>query len=107
MVFYSILHSRRLGGGEYQQMPRLILNQFRWLNQIVNGKVALLILLGMFVDVVEIISLFAFFCWLQELCSNLLQIVDGAPADIQREIVTALPEILDDPQHDDAAQQLK
>ena len=42
-------------------MPRLILNQFRWLNQIVNGKVALLILLGMFVDVVEIISWFAFF----------------------------------------------
>ena len=33
--------------------------------------------------------------------------MDGAPADIQREIVTALPEILDDPQHDDAAQQLK
>ena len=31
--------SRGLGTGDYQQMPRLILSQFRWLNQIVDGKV--------------------------------------------------------------------
>ena len=43
----------------------------------------------------------------QELCSNLLQIVAAAPAEIQREIITALPEILDDPQHDDTARELK
>ena len=44
---------------------------------------------------------------MQELCSNLLQIVEAAPVDIQREIITALPEIIDDPQHDDTAKELK
>ena len=39
ICLYPILHSRGLGTGDYQQMPRLILSQFRWLNQIVDGKV--------------------------------------------------------------------
>ena len=30
-----------------------------------------------------------------------------APVEIQREIVTAIPEILDDAQHSDAAMELK
>ena len=30
-----------------------------------------------------------------------------APVEIQREVITAIPEILDDAQHDDAAMALK
>ncbi len=44
---------------------------------------------------------------LQDLCDKLLEIVEIAPPEMKREIVTALPEILEDPQHDDAAQKLK
>ena len=87
-----------LGTGDYQQMPRLILNQLRWLDELVDGKVVI----SLPNDVVKIIT-----CSVQELCSNLLQIVEAAPLDIQREIITALPEILDDPQHNDTARQLK
>lgn len=43
----------------------------------------------------------------QDLCEKLLQVVEIAPPEMQREIIVALPEILDDPQHNDAAQKLK
>ena len=44
---------------------------------------------------------------LQELCRELLEVVAGAPVEIQREIVMAIPEILDDAQHNNAASELK
>ena len=43
----------------------------------------------------------------QDLCDKLLEVVEIAPAEMQREIIVALPEILDDPQHNDVAQKLK
>lgn len=85
--------------GDYQQMPRLILNQLRWLDHLVDGKVVIFRL--KFHGSCEHLVCF------QELCSNLLQIVQVAPLEIQREIITALPEILDDPQHNDTAVELK
>lgn len=45
--------------------------------------------------------------YIQELCQKLLEIVNVAPLEIQREIVMAIPEILDDAQHNSAAIQLK
>ena len=41
LIFHVPFHSRdvELGIGDYQQMPRLILNQFRWLDCLVDGKV--------------------------------------------------------------------
>ena len=43
----------------------------------------------------------------QDLCEKLLQVVEIATPEMQREIIVALPEILDDPQHNEAAQKLK
>lgn len=43
----------------------------------------------------------------KNLCDKLLMVVEIAPHEMKREIITALPEILDDPQHDDAAHKLK
>jgi Fanconi anemia group D2 protein len=72
--------SHSLNTRELCQMPALILNQLRWLDHIVNGK---------------------------DLCRELLEVVGVAPVEIQREIVTAIPEILDDAQHNNAALELK
>ena len=49
----------------------------------------------------------SFYLSVQELCAKLLEVVGVAPLEIQREIITALPEILDDAQHTDAATELK
>ncbi len=49
----------------------------------------------------------SFSALLQDLCAKLLEVVGIAPLEIQREIVTAIPEILDDSQHNDAAVELK
>ena len=46
-------------------------------------------------------------CYSQDLCDKLLEVVEIAPPEMKREIITALPEILDDPQHNDAAMKLK
>lgn len=43
----------------------------------------------------------------QDLCRKLLEVMGVAPVEIQREIVTAIPEILDDAEHNDAAMELK
>ena len=43
----------------------------------------------------------------QELCAKLMEIVDVASPQMKTELVSALPDIIDDPQHDDAALQLK
>lgn len=50
-----------------------------------------------------LLSLFPF----QDLCSQLLEVVSVAPLGVQREIITSLPEILEDAQHNDTAKELK
>lgn len=45
--------------------------------------------------------------FVQDLCRKLLEVVGVAPVEIQREIVTAIPEILDDAQHNNAGTELK
>ena len=44
---------------------------------------------------------------IQELCAKLLEVMGIAPVELQREIVSAIPEILDDEQHNMAAAELK
>lgn len=44
---------------------------------------------------------------LQELATKLMELVSVAPVEVQRDIVTSLPEILEDSQHDDIARELK
>lgn len=49
-------------------------------------------------------------CWyvcIQDLGSKLMQLVSVAPTEIQRDIITSLPEILEDSQHGDMARELK
>ncbi|XP_073808860.1 Fanconi anemia group D2 protein isoform X2 [Danio rerio] len=60
-------------------VPRLIVNQLKWLDRIVDGK---------------------------DLSSKLMQMVSVAPVEIQRDIITSLPEILEDSQHGDMAKEL-
>uniref|UniRef100_A0A672Q6L9 Fanconi anemia group D2 protein-like n=1 Tax=Sinocyclocheilus grahami TaxID=75366 RepID=A0A672Q6L9_SINGR len=60
-------------------VPRLIINQLKWLDRIVDGK---------------------------DLSSKLMQMVSVAPVEIQRDIITSLPEILEDSQHGDMAKEL-
>lgn len=65
---------------EFHQIPGLILNQLKWLDCIVEGK---------------------------ELCSKLLEILTIAPVELQRDIITSLPEVLDDSAHREVALHLK
>eukprot|EP00731_Ephydatia_muelleri_P027407 Em0019g280a len=65
---------------DYCQVPKLILNQLRWLDHIVNGT---------------------------ELCTKLLELIDVASYDLKHEVIASLPEILDDSQHSMAATHLK
>lgn len=74
------LRDNTLTKEEFQQIPGLILNQLKWLDCIVDGK---------------------------ELCSKLLDILTIAPVELQRDIITSLPEILDDSTHRTVALQLK
>ncbi|XP_051568967.1 Fanconi anemia group D2 protein isoform X1 [Myxocyprinus asiaticus] len=60
-------------------VPRLIINQLKWLDRIIDGK---------------------------DLSSKLMQMVSVAPVEIQRDIITSLPEILEDSQHGDMAREL-
>uniref|UniRef100_A0A671Q8B5 FA complementation group D2 n=1 Tax=Sinocyclocheilus anshuiensis TaxID=1608454 RepID=A0A671Q8B5_9TELE len=60
-------------------VPHLIINQLKWLDRIVDGK---------------------------DLSSKLMQMVSVAPVEIQRDIITSLPEILEDSQHGDTAKEL-
>ncbi|KAG2470978.1 FACD2 protein, partial [Polypterus senegalus] len=73
-------------GEDGLNMPRLIINQFKWLDRVVDCKSY---------DV------------LQDLASKLMQLVAVAPVEIQRDIITSLPEILEDTQHDDISKELK
>ncbi|TRY99785.1 hypothetical protein DNTS_033949 [Danionella cerebrum] len=62
-----------------QHNNKLIINQLKWLDRIVDGK---------------------------DLSTKLLQMVSVAPVEIQRDIITSLPEILEDSQHGDMAKEL-
>ncbi|KAF3856398.1 hypothetical protein F7725_017121 [Dissostichus mawsoni] len=45
-------------------------------------------------------------CHVQELAVKLMELVSVAPVEVQRDIITSLPEILDDSQHNDIAREL-
>ena len=74
------LRDNTLTKEEFQQIPGLVLNQLKWLDCIVDGK---------------------------ELCGKLLEILTIAPVELQRDIITSLPEILDDDVHRTVALHLK
>lgn len=44
---------------------------------------------------------------IQELATKLMELVSVAPVEVQRDIITSLPEILEDSQHNDVARELK
>ncbi|XP_039972214.1 Fanconi anemia group D2 protein [Xiphias gladius] len=60
-------------------IPRIIINQLKWLDRVVDSK---------------------------ELAAKLMELVSVAPVDVQRDIITSLPEILEDSQHNDVAREL-
>ncbi|KAG8007845.1 Fanconi anemia group D2 protein [Nibea albiflora] len=60
-------------------IPRVIINQLKWLDRVVDSK---------------------------ELATKLMELVSVAPVEVQRDIITSLPEILDDSQHNDIAREL-
>lgn len=51
--------------------------------------------------------LFGLVLCLKELAVKLMELVSVAPVEVQRDIITSLPEILEDSQHNDIARQLK
>ncbi|XP_066464425.1 Fanconi anemia group D2 protein [Eleutherodactylus coqui] len=66
-------------GSDGISIPRLIINQLKWLDLVLNGK---------------------------ELTSKMMQLVAVAPADIQQHVISSLPEILEDAEHNDVAKEL-
>uniref|UniRef100_A0A3Q2VGZ3 FA complementation group D2 n=1 Tax=Haplochromis burtoni TaxID=8153 RepID=A0A3Q2VGZ3_HAPBU len=60
-------------------IPRIIINQLKWLDRVVDTK---------------------------DLASKLMELVSVAPAEVQCDIITSLPEILEDAQHNDIAREL-
>ncbi|XP_029357845.1 Fanconi anemia group D2 protein [Echeneis naucrates] len=60
-------------------ISHLIINQLKWLDRVVDSK---------------------------ELADKLMELVSVAPVDVQRDIITSLPEILEDSQHNDVAREL-
>ncbi|KAM9758802.1 Fanconi anemia group D2 protein isoform 1-T1 [Menidia menidia] len=60
-------------------IPRMIVNQLKWLDRVVDSK---------------------------ELAGKLMELVSVAPLEVQRDIITSLPEILEDSQHNDIAKEL-
>uniref|UniRef100_A0A3Q2QE73 FA complementation group D2 n=1 Tax=Fundulus heteroclitus TaxID=8078 RepID=A0A3Q2QE73_FUNHE len=60
-------------------IPRMIINQLKWLDRVVDTK---------------------------ELAVKLMELVSVAPVEVQRDIITSLPEILEDSQHNDIAKEL-
>ncbi|KAK2862170.1 hypothetical protein Q5P01_001703 [Channa striata] len=60
-------------------IPHMIINQLKWLDRVVNSK---------------------------ELAAKLMELVSVAPVEVQRDIITSLPEILEDSQHNDIAKEL-
>uniref|UniRef100_A0A3Q3XCR8 Uncharacterized protein n=1 Tax=Mola mola TaxID=94237 RepID=A0A3Q3XCR8_MOLML len=76
MSFSSVFHSSGDGG---PSMPRMIVNQLKWLDRVVDSK---------------------------ELAKKLIELVSVAPVEVQRDIITSLPEILEDYQHNNIAREL-
>ncbi|XP_063797494.1 Fanconi anemia group D2 protein [Pseudophryne corroboree] len=66
-------------GSDGISIPRLIINQLKWLDLVVSGK---------------------------ELTTKIMQLVTVAPADVQQHIISSLPEILEDTEHNDVAKEL-
>ncbi|XP_058420696.1 Fanconi anemia group D2 protein isoform X2 [Diceros bicornis minor] len=60
-------------------MPRLIINQLKWLDRVVDGK---------------------------DLTTKIMQLISIAPLYLQHDFVTSLPEILGDSQHADVGKEL-
>ncbi|XP_043833662.1 Fanconi anemia group D2 protein [Dromiciops gliroides] len=60
-------------------MPRLIINQLKWLDRIIDGK---------------------------DLTTKILQLISIAPLTLQHDLITSLPEIIGDSQHGDVAREL-
>ncbi|XP_077977229.1 Fanconi anemia group D2 protein-like [Glandiceps talaboti] len=61
-------------------IPHLIMNQFRWLDRIVKSK---------------------------DLVDKMFEVIGITSLDIQREIITCIPEVVEDCEHGDVARQLK
>ncbi|KAM9324354.1 Fanconi anemia group D2 protein [Gastrophryne carolinensis] len=66
-------------GSDGISIPRLIVNQLKWLDLVVSSK---------------------------ELTSKIMQLVQVSPADVQQHIISSLPEILEDSEHNDVAKEL-
>ncbi|XP_042305888.1 Fanconi anemia group D2 protein isoform X2 [Sceloporus undulatus] len=66
-------------GSDGLNLPRLIVNQLKWLDRIVDSK---------------------------ELLSTIMQMISVSPPTIQHDIITGLPEILEDAQHSEIAREL-
>uniref|UniRef100_A0A3Q3F6X3 FA complementation group D2 n=1 Tax=Labrus bergylta TaxID=56723 RepID=A0A3Q3F6X3_9LABR len=60
-------------------IPRIIINQLKWLDRVMDSK---------------------------ELAAKLMELVSVAPVEVQCDIITSLPEILEDSQHNDTAREL-
>uniref|UniRef100_A0A8C7G6C0 FA complementation group D2 n=1 Tax=Oncorhynchus kisutch TaxID=8019 RepID=A0A8C7G6C0_ONCKI len=69
-----------IAGEDGLNIPRVIVNQLKWLDRIIDSK---------------------------ELAGKLMQLVSVASVEIQCDIITSLPEILEDSQHSDIARELK
>nr|XP_056711354.1 Fanconi anemia group D2 protein [Euleptes europaea] len=66
-------------GSDGLNLPRLIINQLKWLDRIVDSK---------------------------DLVLTIMQIICVSPLPIQHDIITSLPEILEDSQHSEVAREL-
>ncbi|XP_077307692.1 Fanconi anemia group D2 protein [Lithobates pipiens] len=66
-------------GSDGISIPRLIINQLKWLDLVVSSK---------------------------DLTSKIMQLVVVSPADVQQHIISSLPEILEDSEHNDVAKEL-
>ncbi|XP_021343216.1 Fanconi anemia group D2 protein-like [Mizuhopecten yessoensis] len=66
--------------GEKVNIPRLLMSQFRWLDSIINGK---------------------------EVTNKMLEMIGIVSLDIQREIITCLPEVVEDSEHGEVAKALR
>ncbi|KAM5148348.1 Fanconi anemia group D2 protein [Mantella aurantiaca] len=66
-------------GSDGISIPRLIINQLKWLDLVVSSK---------------------------DLTCKVMQLVVVSPADVQQHIISSLPEILEDSEHNDVAKEL-
>uniref|UniRef100_A0AAZ3QAC5 FA complementation group D2 n=1 Tax=Oncorhynchus tshawytscha TaxID=74940 RepID=A0AAZ3QAC5_ONCTS len=79
MTLYICLSIPCSAGEDGLNIPRVIVNQLKWLDRIIDSK---------------------------ELAGKLMQLVSVASVEIQCDIITSLPEILEDSQHSDIAREL-